>query len=359
MRRRLLSIFLLCAMLTACSKSEPSVPPTSPSPSAGFSVSGHVYEQLPNKARGAALAGVRIETRGVKTPAIGTTDQEGHFSLSGLSGTVDLAFSKDGYQPTVVSLGTLQQDLTVDATLGTPTLTLVGVVTETPPTEHTPVVGTTVRIASGPGSGLEAVTDGNGFFSIPGVWGEFDVSVAHPGYESRVLHVSASQTVTTLNVALMPDAQVVRTEFSGRLCADEMFYFGKPFPYPEAYSCLPSDPLQQHHFVALHRSGTLTVGLDWEYQEDYSNDYMRLEVRCDLTQVDQLWAKTYFPGGPPLLMDDDPTQRWPIRPLNAHPQPLQISVAAASMCEIKPWGYASFKGHVAATTYRLTIDHPR
>src|SRR5262249_55470367 len=160
MRRRSLSIGLVCATLTTCSKSEPSLPPTAPSSLSGFTVSGHVYEQLPNKARGAALAGVRIETRGAKIPAIGTTDHDGHVALSELAGWVDVALSKDGYQPSVVSRGTLQKDLTVDATLSTPTLTLVGVVTETPPTERTPVVGTTVRIASGPAVGQQAVTDG-------------------------------------------------------------------------------------------------------------------------------------------------------------------------------------------------------
>jgi hypothetical protein len=267
MRRRSLSIGLVCATLTTCSKSEPSLPPTAPSLS-GFTVSGHVYEQLPNKARGAALAGVRIETRGAKTPAIGTTDQDGHFSLSELAGSVDLALSKDGYQPSVVSLGTLQKDLTVDATLSTPTLTLVGVVTETPPTERTPVVGTTVRIASGPAAGLETVTDGNGYFSIPGVWGEFDVNVAHPDYETQILHASASQTVTTLNVALMPDG-IVRSEFSSRLCADGTFYFGQLASIgaiTDPNYCLPGDPLVQHHFFAIHRSGTLMVGLDWQYR---------------------------------------------------------------------------------------------
>jgi hypothetical protein len=101
MRARLMSIGLLCATVT-CSKSEPSSPSAIPS-LAGFTVSGHVYEQLPNKARGAALAGVRIETRGAKIPATGTTDKDGHFSLSDLAGAVDLALSKDGYQPNIVS----------------------------------------------------------------------------------------------------------------------------------------------------------------------------------------------------------------------------------------------------------------
>ena len=113
MRSRLLSIGLVCITLTTCSKSEPLLPPTAPSSSAGFSVSGQVYEQLPNKARGAALVGVRIELRGTKTPVIAATDQEGHFSLSGLAGTIDLALSKDGYEPNIVSLGTVQRDLEV------------------------------------------------------------------------------------------------------------------------------------------------------------------------------------------------------------------------------------------------------
>lgn len=362
MRRRLLSIGLLCATLTTCSKSEPSLPSAAPS-LAGFTVSGHVYEQLPNKARGAALAGVRIETRGAKVPETGTTDQEGHFSLSDVAGAVDLALSKDGYQPNVVSLGTLQKDVTVDATLSTPTLTLAGVVTETPPTEHTPVAGTTVRIASGPAAGLQAVTDGNGYFSIPGVWGEFDVSVAHPDYETQVLHTSASQTVTTLHVALMPDG-IVRSEFSGRLCADTIFYFGVTGRIADTgdpnYLCLPSDPVVQRHVFAIHRSGTLMVGLDWQYKDDYSNEYMHLGVQCGSSGADQLWIKQ-FESAPPVGADNDPTQRMPPNWRNPRPQPLQVSVIGPSTCEVKPFAYFSFKSSefTKVTQYRLTIDHPR
>jgi len=65
---------------------------------------------------------VGIETQGAKTPATGTTDQDGHLSLSDLAGAVDLAFSKDGYQPNVVSLRPLQKAVTVDATLSPPDL---------------------------------------------------------------------------------------------------------------------------------------------------------------------------------------------------------------------------------------------
>ena len=156
--------------------------------------------------------------------------------------------------------------------------------------------------------------------------------------------------MTTLNVALMPDGRIVRSEFSGRLCADALYYFG--FIPKVSNLCLPSDPLEQHHFVAVHRSGTLMIGLDWEYREDYSPEFMRLGVRCGSSGVDQLWAKGGT-SGPPVLSDDDLTHANPRRP------PLQVSVPAPSMCEIKPWAYRSFKTVIPATQYRLTIDHPR
>ena len=169
------------------------------------------------------------------------------------------------------------------------------------------------------------------------------------------------------SVAPSPHAQLLRSEFSGRLCADAIFYFGQVFdPYGPVFDprgpyylnlCLPNDPLEQHHFVGVHREGTLVVGLDWEYHEDYSAEYMRLSVQCDSARVDQLWIKG--PAGPPLVSDYDPTQRTPPIPLHPRPQPLQVSVPAASMCEIKPWAYFSFKTVVPATQYHLTIDHPR
>jgi hypothetical protein len=135
--------------------------------------------------------------------------------------------------------------------------------------------------AEGSNKGLSVTTDGNGYFSIPGVWGDFDVSVSRIGYDAQTAHVSVNESVSRADMRLMPDSQPSDSVFTGTLCtvADPLVPGGgvsgsrcikKPFPYPT----------QIHHRLPVHRPGTMTVAADYVYQGDYYSNYLSFELRC-------------------------------------------------------------------------------
>jgi hypothetical protein len=326
------------------SPAQPSVPPE-----ASFTVAGAIYEELPNGARGLPIADARVEVAGTKTPTVATTDEAGRYTLSGLIGTLNLTVSKSGYETTTVGVGPLRADTTVEATLRAPARTLIGVVSETPPTATTPVGGVQVRIVSGPGIGLEATTDGNGYYSIPGVAGDFELSLSRAGYEPHVAHVSAARSVTRVDVNLMPDSHPVNTRLDGQLCADFAFWFPGAALFT---SPCTAAPVQVHHYIPVHRPGALEVALNWEYREDYSAEYMWLEVRCGSTKADQLFA-LYYRDANTYMVPSRGNVGAGLR------GPLRVMVPEPATCEVKPYGYWSFKGYIALTTFRIDVTHPK
>jgi hypothetical protein len=221
--------------------------------------------------------------------------------------------------------------------------TLVGIVTETPPTETIPIRGAKVEVVSGPNKGRSVTTDDHGYYSMVEVWGDFDVSVSKDGYDAEEGHVSARASVNRLDIALQPDAQRVRTSLAGRLCADSHFWY-PGFP-SSSYDCV-NYPLQRHHFIPIHRSGTIEIEVRWQYKEDYSPEYLWLEVRCGSSTVRQLYE---------LLLKGIPPTKLPGR----REGPLHVSASAPAVCEIKPLRYSSFKGFVAWTEYDIEVRHPK
>jgi hypothetical protein len=92
-----------------------------------------------------------------------------------------------------------------------PVFTLSGLVTETPPTVSTVLVGARVTILDGANAGLSAVTDSRGAYAIVGVSnGGHTVSVVLTGYVSRASPVGIDGN-TILNLQMDPTS--ARTSF--------------------------------------------------------------------------------------------------------------------------------------------------
>jgi hypothetical protein len=306
-------------------------------------LSGTVRERVPNVV-GDPIPGaeIRVGYKGGPGP-VAVSDAEGRYALVGIeSSAFKLDLTKDGYEPTTQLVAQPTEDTTLDLSLPPVLHTLSGVVTETPPTVSTPVVNATVEIASGSNRGQVVKTDGNGSYTMTGVWGEFDILLSRIGYESTRVHAAARSSVNRLDVRMMPDDQPTTTVFAGGLCADFAWWFPREAPWMRL--CV-AYPLQTHHFLPIHRPGPIALRFTWEYQEDYSAEFAYLEVQCGQRKAEQKY--TLGPQGPPIRID---------RP---GPGPMQIFAAEAAICEIKPSRYRSFKGQAAATTYHIDVLHPK
>jgi hypothetical protein len=246
---------------------------------------------------------------------------------------------KEGYEPVTRVIEPLSADATIEFVLKPIPHTLIGIVTETAPTTSVPIANASVTVVIGPHAGMRTTTDGNGYYSLPGVWDEFDVMVSHAGYESTRAHADARSTVSRLDVALMPDAQPTRTSFTGRLCADAHYWFGAPGSAIYPGSGCDEIPVQTHHFIPVHRTGPLDIKISWEYREDYSDEYMFLEARCGREAREHKFS--FFEMG--------------ARGFGT----LRLTADGPVVCEIKPSRYRSFKGQIARTVYRIDVTHPK
>jgi hypothetical protein len=82
-------------------------------------------------------------------------------------------------------------------------------VTESAPTQTTPVGGAQLKILSGVRTGATATTDAGGNFSLGEVSAAVDVLVQAEGYEDATIHVDSSTGGTRRTIGLMPTMRTI------------------------------------------------------------------------------------------------------------------------------------------------------
>jgi len=223
---------------------------------------------------------------------------------------------------------------------------IAGVVHESVPTE-VPIGGARVVVQGGVDNGASTITDDAGRFTLEVERPGFTIAVSKDGFDPASITVSALPRDLQPNIALTPTANTL-TRFTGDLCADIDFWIPWHAPVTPSFACTAA-PLMRHHFLAVHRAGSLDIDLRWIYQEDYSPEYMWLEVRCGSEMAQQEYI--LGGGGPDVAQP----RMLPGNTIGV----LRLSVPSPSTCELKPARYSSFKGRVAKTQYRIDVTHPR
>jgi hypothetical protein len=332
---RLNIVIALLTALSACSDTPaaPSQPPLS-APLGSFTIRGSVRESL-LEGTGAPIEGVKVQVL-YKNEQGGSalTDAEGSYRIEGVvSADFQLEAIKDGYESSTRAVKPLVSDATLDMALVPIPRTLVGIVTETPPTETTPIIGATVSILAGTNKGKSTTTDAAGFYSLPNVWGTFDVAVVANGYESKTFRATAGNTVVRENATLMPNALTVRSTFSGSVCASNV--------PPGADLCEAQDPIQVRHWFSTHRAGTVRVYAQFVARGDYYREYFQFEMRCR----DAVLWRSQLAGAHDEIRSG----------------PNTVAVPEPCMIEVKAFNYISaFKsGNTRPAPYQIEIDHLR
>ena len=140
----------------------------------------------------------------------------------------------------------------------TATFTFSGRVTESAPTQATPVGGARLQILSGVRSVTKVTADADGNFSVSGISGPFDVVAQADGYEDTTIRVDSITGDTRRTIGLMPKLRTI-TETFGSLTT---------FP-------LPRFP-PRSFFRAVHHSGSIVVSrLYLYYSQDPTNPRTR------------------------------------------------------------------------------------
>lgn len=272
---------------------------------------------------------------------------------------------------TVTGFGDADVVATIDSVRGTahlsvlrsappsPRYDITGVVHETLPTTNVPVSGATVGVhfvgcPTCPHDNETTTTDAAGQFTLAGIeTAGFALIVSKPGYEAASYNVAVLPRDQRADIALAPDATPTTSQLSGDLCADSGYWLAIPL------GCNTSAPMSRHHSIAVHRAGTLEIHANWVYEEDYSSEFMRLEVRCGGATVTQEYWLGLFAAKYQALAEATRILRTGPTAYTVESGPLRVSVASASLCEITPQQYSSFKGGAATTNYRIDVTHPR
>jgi len=101
-----------------------------------------------------------------------------------------------------------------------PVATLSGIVTETAPTENTPVSGVVVQVVGGDGQGASTATDAQGRFSIASPSGGVDLQLSRDGYVTRTAHVTVPGDGSSVALRVAPaPGLVTNTTGTGNLLA--------------------------------------------------------------------------------------------------------------------------------------------
>jgi hypothetical protein len=221
---------------------------------------------------------------------------------------------------------------------------IAGFVYERIPTAEVPVPGARVSVSGGVDSGASTVTDSSGRFTLDVEAAGFDIVVSKDGY------APASSKIMALPRDQRPTIELVRHQhwrFTGGLCADWEFWYpdlGKP-----SRDCVAS-PKIARHVISVRRPGVLEIDFNWTYQEDYSAEYMWLEVRCGSLTVKQEYELGYY----------DPAGESPQKPRmipSRSSGPLRVSVPSSAECTITVGPYGSFKGRIARTEYQVDLTY--
>jgi hypothetical protein len=333
MRDWLLRAVVVVLTLDASGCSDgPSAP--SASPAGTVAISGSVRDLLPAGV-GAPVQGVDIQAiSSAGTAGSAVSGADGSFRIQGVTTatSVQLRASKAGYEAAVRSVGLLAGDVVVDIALTPIPLSLAGSITETAPTEHIGIAGATLEILTGSNAGRRVTTDRAGAYTLAPVWGEFDLSISRPEYETQIRHV-ATLTSTRLDVKLTPRDLRVRTTLSGDLCTVATI--------PSWLSC--SNPFQRSHTIAVHRPGVLTLSLDYRYVGDYYPNTMTLAIRCGSgTVIEKKFSKHLT--APPTV--------------DGAAGPIEVPLAQPCNYDVRVFDFVADTKGGAETTYRVEVAHP-
>ena len=369
------SIFLSLSAVLACAcsgnpASPPSVPTTpssSASPIVSVTISG--LPTSPGVGLTTQLSAQIVRQDG--TSADGTSQatwQSTNSSIAAVSATGILTIAGPGeadINATVQSIrGTAH--LVVPTPAAHPTLyDLEGFVHQGAPTPDVAVADATVGIhfvgcPACPHDNETTTTDQTGRFSLKGIeTAGFALVVSKPGYETTTYSIAQLPRDQRPDITIVPDATPVTTRFSADLCADAAYWFpGNPnVTTPQCRARQTPVVVVRHHTFPVHRAGVVEINMAWVYQEDYSSEYMGLDVHCGAVAATQAYRVndyllTYFPGPAPA------TRVTNFFANVVEPGPLRVSVPSASVCDISPNRYWSFKGS-SLTTYYIDIAHPR
>jgi hypothetical protein len=211
-RPRLCVLVTAAALIAGCGGAATTVAPSSVPPVASptFPLTGVVRELLPGGASGEPLPGARVEVVG-KPGVIATalTDGAGAYVIEGMAGTFQLHVVKPGYDDRTVTVSKVTAARTMNVELPPRPRRLTGTARETPPTQTNAVAGARVTITSGSNAGRTATTDVQGQYTLPDVWGDFDLRVERDGYVPTAAHATVAGEDTNLDVRLRPAPRTI------------------------------------------------------------------------------------------------------------------------------------------------------
>lgn len=186
----------------------------------------------------------------------------------------------------------------------TPLATLSGVVTETPPTQTTVVVGALVRVVAGAVQGAAVTSDSQGRYALPSLSGDVNLEVSREGYATRTVQVTVPSDGSSVNLQIGPTPGIVtNTTGTGTLFSTKSV------------------------IVPVHNAGEVTI-TDVSFYGFEEGDGLTFEVLEDGQLVAGTFLERSFPR---------------------HTVALRAFVTGGRMVEVRASGYWTF----------LTFTHPR
>jgi hypothetical protein len=268
---------------------------------------------------------------------VATSLDDGSFLLNGVRAAepFELRITKTGYEP---ATRTISPELAgpVEVALLPLRTTVTGTVTETAPTETTAVAGAQIEILTGSSRGRVTTTDPRGGFSLPNVWGDFELSISRPNYETRLAQVE-SGTTWELELRLAPVQRLAHASFGAELCTIE--------PLPAWLRC--SAPFERVHDLAITRPGTLTLLADYTYVGDYYFNDLTVQIRCGSTVIVEKHFRKQS-DAPPFILPD-----------NVRGGAMSVALLQPCTYDIRVFDFRADTKGGAQTAYRINIDYPR
>jgi hypothetical protein len=279
---------------------------------------------------------VQVVYKGAPGPLV-TSGADGTYRIDGVlpDAPFELRGSKAGYEPDTRLVLRLTADSPIDLQLTPIPTTLTGRVTETAPTDTTPIAGATVEILTGSSKGRITTTDAVGIYTLPQVWGDFDLSFSGADYDTKTLHASVA-TTARLDVNLAPRERQRHTTFTGQLCTTVHL--------PPSLVC--TQPFERTHTIPVHGTGTLTLDVDYGYVGDYYLNSLSVDLRCGSTLVlekrlTKLW------DNPPTILPDGVTGA------------IRVALTRPCLYELRLSNFVADTKGGFQTTYRVDVDQPQ
>ncbi len=141
-----------------------------------------------------AVSGILVTVAGKSA----LTDTNGNYSITGLSGTVNVSINASGYVPYTRSIALLEGDNTLNIAL-TPWATLTGTVTDSVTGAYIPGVTITAQGAFR----YVTMTDAVGNYSLVVPFGAYDVSASKTGYVTQTYARNINPPTTLLSFSLV------------------------------------------------------------------------------------------------------------------------------------------------------------